>query len=142
VPLVANDDVDAATDGRADGVHLGRDDGDVGQARRVLGGSALIGASCYGDLDRARRAAGEGASYLAFGAFHPSPTKPGATRVRPDVLQQARTLGLPLVAIGGITPANAPALIDAGADLIAVISGVFDAPDPPAAARAYRACFA
>lgn len=142
VPLVANDDLDAAMDGRADGVHLGRDDGDVARARALLGDAAMIGASCYSDLQRARHAAAAGASYLAFGAFHPSPTKPDAIRAPLDILRQARSFGLPLVAIGGITPGNARALVEAGADLVAVISGVFDSPDPPAAARAYRACFA
>ena len=99
------------------------------------------GASCYDDLGRARVAAAAGASYLAFGALFPSPTKPGARRADPGLLGDARPLGLPLVAIGGITPENAGVAVAAGADLVAVIGGVFDAPDPVAAARALRACF-
>ena len=82
-----------------------------------------------------------GADYLAFGAFFPSPTKPDARRATPQLLRGSGALGLPRVAIGGITPDNARQLVAAGADLVAVISGVFDAPDPVAAARAYRACF-
>ena len=97
--------------------------------------------SCYDDLERARAAVALGAGYLAFGAFFPSPTKPLARRASLDLLRDSAGFGLPRVAIGGITPDNAPSLVTAGADLIAVISGVFDAPDPAAAARAYRACF-
>ena len=141
VPLVANDNPDAVAGGRADGVHLGRDDADVARARVQLGPAAMIGASCYDDLGRARHAVEAGASYLAFGAFHPSPTKPDAIRAAPAILGQARRLGLPVVAIGGITPEHAPALVEAGADMLAVISGVFDSPDPAGAARAYRVCF-
>jgi thiamine-phosphate pyrophosphorylase len=124
------------------GVHLGEDDGDIAAARALLGTDAIIGVSCYDDAGRAHAAAAAGADYLAFGAFFPSSTKPGARHARPDLLRQTASLDLPRVAIGGITPDNAPALIAAGADLVAVISGVFDAPDPIAAARAYRALFA
>lgn len=142
VPLLINDDVDVAAHIGADGVHLGEHDGALAQARQALGDAAIIGASCYGDLARARAAAALGADYVAFGAFHPSTTKPGARRAEPALLRAAAPLGLPRVAIGGITPDNAPALLQAGADLLAVVSGVFDAPDPAAAALAYRACFA
>lgn len=107
----------------------------------ALGPDAILGASCYDDIALARAAAAQGASYVAFGAFFPSPTKPNARRAAPELLQQAATLGLPRVAIGGITPDNARSLVRAGADLLAVISGVFDAPDPAAAARAYLSCF-
>lgn len=141
VPLIINDDVGLAAMLGADGVHLGGDDGDVAAARAQLGPHALIGASCYDDLARARDAAARGASYVAFGAFHPSPTKPGARRADPALLAASAPLGLPRVAIGGITPANARALVAAGADLIAVISGAFDAPDPRAAVRAYLDAF-
>ncbi|MCL1635463.1 thiamine phosphate synthase [Luteimonas sp. SX5] len=141
VPLIVNDDAALAADIGADGVHLGEDDEDISAARAWLGRGALIGASCYDSLDRARRAAEAGADYIAFGAFFPSPTKPHARRATPALLRDSAALGRPRVAIGGITPDNAPLLIDAGADLLAVISGVFDAADPAAAARAYRDCF-
>ncbi len=141
VPLVVNDDWRLAAEIGADGAHVGEDDGELAAARACLGENALLGASCYDDVARARNAVAAGASYLAFGAFYPSPTKPNARRAMPDLLRDAASLGLPLVAIGGITPDNARPLVDAGADLLAVISGVFDAPDPAAAVRAYRACF-
>jgi len=141
VPLIVNDDwLLAATIG-ADGAHLGEDDGELAAARNALGEAAIIGASCYDDLTLAHRAAASGASYIAFGAFFPSPTKPNARRATPDLLRDTASLGLPRVAIGGITPDNARPLVDAGADLLAVISGVFDAADPAAATRAYLATF-
>ena len=141
VPLLINDDAALAAELGADGVHLGEHDGDIASARRLLRDDAIIGASCYDDIERARRLAAEGASYLAFGAFFPSPTKPNARRASLQLLRDSAHLGLPRVAIGGITPDNAPSLVDAGADLVAVISGVFDAPDPVAAARAYLSLF-
>ena len=104
-----------------------------------LGGDAIIGVSCYDSLDRARAATD--ADYLAFGSFFASPTKPDARRATPELLRAARPLGLPLVAIGGITPDNAPALIDAGADFIAVISGIFAAADVEQATRRYANLF-
>lgn len=141
VPLIVNDDAALAADIGADGVHLGEDDEDVSAARAWLGRGAIIGASCYDSLERAQRAADAGADYVAFGAFFPSPTKPNARRATPSLLRDSAALGLMRVAIGGITPDNAPSLIDAGADLVAIISGVFDAADPAAAAHAYRDCF-
>lgn len=141
VPLIVNDDVALAADIGADGVHLGEDDTDVASARALLGAGAIIGVSCYDDLGRARSAARTGADYLAFGAYFPSTTKPLARRAGLALLRDSAALELPRVAIGGITPDNARTLVDAGADLVAVISGVFDASDPPAAAHAYRACF-
>ena len=110
-------------------------------ARQRLGDTALLGASCYDSLERAENALAHGASYVAFGAFFPSSTKPNARRASPHLLAQTVNYGVPRVAIGGITPDNARGLVDAGADLIAVISGIFDAPDIAAATRAYRACF-
>jgi thiamine-phosphate pyrophosphorylase len=142
VPLIVNDDAALAASTGADGVHLGEHDGAVAAARALLGNAAIIGVSCYDDLRLALDAAAEGADYLAFGAFFDSPTKPHARRAAIDLLQRARVTGLPLVAIGGISPDNARAVVAAGADMIAAISGVFDAPDPVAAARAYAACFA
>jgi len=136
--FIVNDDVPLALEVDADGVHLGRDDGDPLAARACLGPDRIIGVSCYNDLDRARRLAGQGADYLAFGSVAASPTKPGAVRCPPGVLGRARALGLPVVAIGGITLELAPALVAAGADLLAVISDVFEADDVEARTRAYR----
>ncbi len=141
VALIVNDDVALAAEFAADGVHLGEHDGDLRVARMALGADAVIGVSCYDDLARARAAADAGADYIAFGAFFPSSTKPNARRATLDLLRESAELGLPRVAIGGITPDNAGLLVEAGADLLAVISGVFDARDSLAAARAYRAHF-
>lgn len=141
IPLLVNDDWELAREVGADGAHLGRDDGALATARARLGPDAILGASSYADPRRAIAAVAAGASYVAFGAFFPSATKPGAPVADLGVLRASSRLGVPRVAIGGITPENAPQLLDAGADLVAVISGVFDAPDPAAAARAYRACF-
>ena len=137
VPLIVNDDVALARETGAGGVHLGVEDADPRGARAVLGPGAIIGVSCYGDVQRGREAAGAGADYLAFGSFFASPTKPGARPAPPEVLAEAARFGLPRVAIGGITVDNAPALVAAGADLLAVVSAVFDAPDPRATARAF-----
>lgn len=140
-PLIVNDDIELAADVGAAGVHLGKGDATVADARARLGGQAIIGVSCYGSIERARQAAQEGADYLAFGAFFPSPTKPGALRATPDLLRAAKPFGLPLVAIGGITPDNAQLLMDAGADFLAVVSGVFGATDPAIAALRYAVLF-
>ena len=142
IPLIVNDDVDLAAAIGADGVHLGEHDGTVAAARGILGERAIVGVSCYDDLHRAEAAAAAGADYIAFGAFFPSITKPNARRATLDLLRAAATLDIPRVAIGGITPDNARPLVDAGADLIAIVGGVFDAPDPVAAARACRSLFA
>ncbi|MDQ3287698.1 MAG: thiamine phosphate synthase [Pseudomonadota bacterium] len=142
VPLIVNDDWQLAARIGADGAHLGSNDGELKAAREALGPHALLGASCYDDIELARRAVADGASYIAFGAFYPSSTKPGTRRAGRELLAAAAALGVPRVAIGGITPDNARPLIDAGADLIAAISGVFGAADPAVAARAYRSCFA
>ena len=141
VAFIVNDDPGLARELDADGVHIGEDDASVDDARRLLGDAAIIGVSCYDDLALARRLASEGADYLAFGAFFPSPTKPRARRASLQLLRDSGALGLPRVAIGGITPENGGPLVAAGADLLAVISGVFDAADPVAAARAYLSCF-
>lgn len=142
VPLIINDDPQLAGACGADGVHLGEDDGDVSAARELLGADAIIGASCYDDIGRAARMAAAGADYLAFGAFFPSSSKATTRRAKPSLLGDAAALGKPLVAIGGITADNAPELVSAGADLLAVIGGVFDAPDPAVAASALRLAFA
>ena len=141
VPMIINDDIELAAIVDADGVHLGEHDARIDEARTRLGATAIIGVSCYDDFARAQAAAAAGADYVAFGAFFASPTKPNARQATPELLHKAAALGLPRVAIGGITPENAAIVVAAGAELIAVISGVFDAPDPIAAARACRALF-
>lgn len=141
VPLIVNDDWRLAAAIGADGAHLGEDDGELAAARTALGAGAILGASCYDRFDLAQAAVAAGADYVAFGAFFPSPTKPNARRAAPALLQAAAALGVPRVAIGGITPDNARPLVAAGADLLAVISGVFDAADPAAATRAYAALY-
>jgi thiamine-phosphate pyrophosphorylase len=141
VPLIINDDVTLAAEVGAAGVHLGEDDSDIASARAQLHANAIIGASCYDSLQRARELAQRGASYLAFGSFFDSPTKPIARRATPDLLIAARQFGLPLVAIGGITAENGASLIQAGADYLAVISGIFGATDTAAAARKYMQLF-
>ncbi len=140
VPFIVNDDVDIALAAGADGVHLGRDDGDAAAARVKLNGM-LLGVSCYASLDAARAAAVAGADYVAFGSVFPSTTKPSAARAPHALFAQAHTLGVPLVAIGGITLQNAPQLLRAGADALAVISDLFDAPDVAGRARAYGKLF-
>jgi thiamine-phosphate pyrophosphorylase len=142
IPLIINDDIELAAASAAAGVHLGQNDAPVGQARRRLGPQAIIGVSCYNQLERARAAASMGASYVAFGRFFPSRTKPGTVSAQPALLAQSRKeIDLPIAAIGGITPENGAELIDAGADLLAVIHGVFGQPDIKAAAQAYAALF-
>ena len=140
-PLIINDDPQLAHRVGADGVHLGDDDLPIGEARRLLGPEALIGRSCHGSLAAGEAAAAEGASYLAFGRFFSSQTKAGAPGAEPSVLTQAAALGLPRVAIGGITVDNAPELIDAGADLVAVVHGLFSADDIEARAREFTRLF-
>jgi thiamine-phosphate pyrophosphorylase len=142
VPLIVNDDVRLAKAIGAAGVHLGEDDGDIAAARALLGAEAIIGASCYDRLELAEAAVTAGADYVAFGAFFPTRSKTGTRQATMELLSQAASLGVPRVAIGGITPDNARSLVQAGADLVAVISGVYDAADPVAAVHAYLQCFA
>ncbi len=123
--LIINDDTELALQCDADGVHLGKQDGSINQARQLLGKQAIIGVSCYNKIELAQQASSEGADYIAFGRFFQSRTKPEAVQANPDLLQQAKPLGLPIVAIGGISQDNAPGLIHAGADMIAVIDAVF-----------------
>lgn len=140
--LIVNDDLDLALAVDADGVHLGGDDGDLAAARRILKPGKLLGASCYADFDRARAAVAAGADYVAFGAVYPSPTKPLASRAPMSLFSLCRTeLAVPACAIGGITLGNAPALIAAGADLLAVITDLFGAPDIAGRASAYQQLF-
>ena len=142
---IVNDDPELAKAVGADGVHIGEDDASIGAARELLGPERLIGVSCYDDFARAERAIADGADYVAFGSFFPSGTKPQARRADVTLLSRARTLGVPVVAIGGITAGNARFLIDAGADAVAVISDVFDhadSEDVRSAADALARCFA
>lgn len=141
VPLIVNDDPALAQAIGAAGVHLGGTDGDIGAARSLLGPDAIIGASCYDQLANAERAVAAGASYVAFGAFFPTTTKVTSSRAHPDLLRQSAALGVPRVAIGGLSPDNVGPMIDAGADLLAVVSGIYAAQDPVATQRAYLARF-
>lgn len=141
VPLIVNDDPALAQAIGAAGVHLGGTDGDIGAARSLLGPDAIIGASCYDQLANAERAVAAGASYVAFGAFFPTTTKVTSSRAHPDLLRQSAALGVPRVAIGGLSPDNVGPIIDAGADLLAVVSGIYAAQDPVATQRAYLARF-
>jgi len=138
VPFIVNDDVELALALEADGVHVGRDDPDVAFSKKRLLGK-IVGASAYDDIDLARKAVRAGADYVAFGSVFASPTKPGAVRASLSLFKNE--LGVPLCAIGGITLDNAPQAIEAGADLLAVISDLFDAPDISARAREYGKLF-
>jgi thiamine-phosphate pyrophosphorylase len=138
VPFIVNDDVEIALVVGANGAHLGREDGDLAAARAKLPGK-ILGASCYNDLGQAKAAVRAGADYVAFGAVFPSPTKPEAVRAPLSLFKN--DLGVPLCAIGGVTLENAPALIAAGADLLAVLSDLFDAPDIGERAAEYGKLF-
>ena len=140
VPFIVNDDPDLALDTGADGVHVGREDAALAACKKKMPG-LIAGASCYDDLGLARAAVRAGADYVAFGSVFASPTKPQAVRASLAIFAQARSLGVPLAAIGGITYENAPQAIAAGADLLAVISDLFDAPDIAARARQYGKLF-
>jgi thiamine-phosphate pyrophosphorylase len=140
VPFIVNDDPRLALEADADGVHLGREDGSLAAARALLG-ARIVGVSCYDDFGLAQAAVAAGADYVAFGSVFPSPTKPAAVRAPLELFRRARRLGVPLVAIGGITLANATQARGAGADCVAVISDLFSAADVAARARAYAALF-
>ena len=142
VPLVINDDVALAAAVGADGVHLGEHDAAPASARISLGPHAIIGMSCYGSLPTAVAAAHAGADYVAFGSFYASGTKPDAVRAPLSLLGEARRqLSIPHCAIGGITPENGAALVAAGADMLAVVRGVFAESDVTAQARRYAELF-
>jgi len=139
--LIINDDVGLAAEIGADGVHLGRDDGNIESARQRLP-KGIIGVSCYNDWQRAQAATQAGADYIAFGAFYPSTTKPNAPRAEPSLLRRVKQeLNITVVAIGGITAENGTTLIGAGADMLAVVHGVFGQPDIRQAARQYADLF-
>ena len=141
-PLVINDHLDLCQAIDADGVHLGHTDQAIAAARALLGPEKIVGASCYGDLALARAARDAGASYLAFGGFYPSPVKKYTFVTPPILLDQARAeFTLPLVVIGGMTPANAAPLVARGADMVAAITSVYGAADPHTAAHAFGSLF-
>jgi thiamine-phosphate pyrophosphorylase len=142
VPLIINDDVRLAALTDADGVHVGQDDASLKEARLNLGPDKIIGVSCYQDIARARNLEAQGADYVAFGSFYPSSTKPEARPCPLGLLTEAKqVLHVPVVAIGGITPDNAPALVHAGADAVAVISALFDSPDIRVVAAQFASLF-
>ncbi len=141
VPLLINDDVDLAARIGADGVHIGRDDGSIERARQRLGQQAIIGVSCYDSIDYALEAQSQGVNYVAFGRFFPSSSKPLAKPASLETLSLAKQeLSIPIVAIGGILPENGSLLLKAGADVLAVIGGLFNE-QPEQAAREYQSLF-
>lgn len=142
VPLIINDHLDVAIAVDAAGLHLGGDDGDIAAARARLGPGKLLGASCYDQLELAEKALAAGADHIAFGSFFASSVKPEAVRPPLDLVTRAKKrFPVPVVGIGGITPGNAPQLISAGIDAVAVISAIFSAPDIEAAAREFQSLF-
>ena len=139
VAFIVNDSVSLAKRLGADGVHLGQRDGDIREARTMLGPSAQIGKTCHDSRHLAMEAGEAGADYVAFGAFYPTTTKPSDYRPHPSILTWWSTLfEIPCVAIGGITAGNAKPLVDAGADFIAVCQAVWGKDDPAAAVRAFE----
>lgn len=141
VPLIINDDIGLAMLSKADGVHLGKEDVEITEARKRLGDTAIIGVSCYNSIEKALTAQTLGATYVAFGRFFPSSSKPLAAPANIDTLCKAKaTIHLPIVAIGGILPENGGQLLAAGADLLAVIGGIFDH-EPEQSALAYQHLF-
>jgi thiamine-phosphate pyrophosphorylase len=141
VPLIVNDHLEVARAISADGLHLGRDDGDIAGARAALP-RAILGVSCYNEIDRAVTAMREGADYVAFGRFFESTTKPGAIRASLALVKAAKAqVKLPVVGIGGISLANSPELIAGGVDAVAVVSALFSAQDVQATARAFARLF-
>lgn len=125
IPLLINDDVELAKRVGAAGVHLGQTDGSASEARRLLGDNAIIGITCHADLALAKAAKEGGADYLAFGRFFTSSTKPEASAAAIDILATAKKFNRPVTAIGGITTDNGERLIRAGADILAVVGGLF-----------------
>jgi thiamine-phosphate pyrophosphorylase len=137
VPFIINDDWRLAMDIGADGVHLGAEDALPGLVRAQTGERMIIGVSCYNELARAQRMSLEDVDYLAFGAAFPSQTKPGAPQAGLEILRAAKAFGKPLVAIGGISPDNSAEVWAAGADYLAVITGIFSAASPELALTSY-----
>jgi len=136
--FIVNDNIELTLSSQADGVHLGKHDASIEQARIQLGDNKIIGASCYANYTNAKPAVAASADYIAFGSFFPSPTKPNAAQADLKLLSQAKQdFDIPICAIGGITTENAEQLMDAGADMIAVISSVFNASSPTRAVQEY-----
>ncbi len=136
-PLIINDDVELTRKAGADGVHIGKEDTTLKSTRSYLG-RKIIGVSCYNNLDLAIKAQQSGADYIAFGSFFPSNIKPDAVRADKNILNTAKKiLQIPIVAIGGISPENGAPLLEAGADYLAVISGLYQSSDVCASANAY-----
>ena len=125
VTFIIDDRVLLAKAVDADGIHIGIEDIEVYRAREIIGDGKIIGVSCYGDLERAKNVIKDGADYVAFGSFFPSPTKPHAKVVDKSVLTEAKSLGVPVCAIGGITVDNGGELVLAGADMLSVISALW-----------------
>ncbi|MBL4585283.1 MAG: thiamine phosphate synthase [Pseudomonadales bacterium] len=141
IPLIINDDIELAASIDAAGVHLGQQDASIAEARSILGEQAIIGATCHGSIELARQAKQQGASYLAFGRFFNSSTKPNALPAPITILPEAKKLQLPIVAIGGITHLNAGQLLAQGADAIAVVNALYGATDIDARAMDFTALF-
>jgi thiamine-phosphate pyrophosphorylase len=140
--FIVDDDVEFAAMVGADGAHIGKDDMSIEEARAILGHDKIIGVSCYGDLDRAINMQKRGADYVAFGSFYPSSTKPNASVVGKSVLMSAKELlDIPICAIGGISSDKALEIIGAGADMIAVISDIWNAPNLREKIEEYRKIF-
>jgi thiamine-phosphate pyrophosphorylase len=139
-PLIINDHVQLAIDLDADGIHVGGTDASVAQARAAVGAGKIVGASCYGDLELARKAHREGASHVAFGGFYPSRVKKYEVTTAHDIVSRSKTeIPLPVVVIGGMTIENSASLVAAGADMVAAISSVYTATEPEQAARGFTA---
>jgi len=137
-----NDNCQLAKAVDADGVHIGKDDGAITEARQILGEQAVIGVSCYNQIENARTAEQDGANYVAFGRFFGSQTKPDTVQAYPEMINEAKSqLTLPIVAIGGITADNAGILVEAGVDALAVIHGIFGQADIKQACLALKAHF-
>jgi len=142
IPFIINDDITLAKLLYADGVHIGQHDGSIQAARQQLGANAIIGVSCYNQIDLALQAQAQGASYVAFGAFFNSPTKPNAPHVSMHTLRQAKQkIHIPICSIGGITLDNASQVINNGSDMVAVISSLFSASDIDTAAQQFSRLF-
>jgi thiamine-phosphate pyrophosphorylase len=139
-PFIINDHVQLAMELDADGIHVGGTDASVAEVRAALGPGKIVGASCYGDLELARKAYREGASHVAFGGFYPSRVKKYAVTTSPDIIARSKAeIPLPVVVIGGMTIENSASLVAAGADMVAAISSVYMAAQPEDAARGFGA---
>ena len=128
--LIINDDIELANEVQAHGVHLGKDDASINKARQLLRADAIVGVSCYNQLDLALKAEKRGADYVAFGAFFTSATKPLAQTASLELLKTAKQqLHIPVCGIGGITTDNAKTLIEHGTDMTAIITDLFSSKD-------------